>query len=251
MKMNNNDPHIVYLVEDDNSIRELLVFNLRNEGYDVRAFASGKMMFSNLHMLEAEAFVSLFILDILLPDMDGYDILLRLRQDQRFELSAFLMLTALSAEKDKLKGFAEGADDYLTKPFSMREFLARVNALIARSEQRLVLLGKREAEETAQTSVKLTHGPLSIDADIRRVFVGDNEVFLTKLEFDLLHFLLQHPEHVMTRDKLLEHVWGFDYVGETRTVDVHVRNLRRKLEVAGLKDELIETVRGVGYRLKA
>ena len=86
--------------------------------------------------------------------------------------------------------------------------------LIARSEQRLVLLGKREAEETAQTSVKLTHGPLSIDADIRRVFVGDNEVFLTKLEFDLLHFLLQHPEHVMTRDKLLEHVWGFDYVGD-------------------------------------
>ncbi|MDD2427243.1 MAG: response regulator transcription factor [Eubacteriales bacterium] len=245
-----NTSHLIYLVEDDNSIRELLVYNLKNEGYEVKAFASGRPMFSDLFSLDRDAFVNLFILDILLPDMNGYEILERLKTNQRFDLSSFLMLTALSSEKNKVDGFSKGADDYLTKPFGMKEFLARVRALISRSDQRLVLLGKRQAEEPEQELNLIRYGQIILDHDSRRVHIEEEEVFLTKLEFDLLHFLMQHPSHVMTRDKLLEHVWGFDYEGETRTVDVHVRNLRRKLEEAGLKDELIETVRGVGYRMK-
>lgn len=247
--MTNERRPVIYIVEDDDSIRELLSFNLENENYEVRAFARAGTLLEAVRVLPTDEFISLFLLDIMLPDMDGYEILRHLRRDPRFELSSFLMLTALSSEKNKLEGLDLGADDYITKPFGMRELLARVRRLIARTDQRLCLIGEREATASDQTTSQLRHGPLLLQPESRRLFIKGQEVETTRLEFDLLLFLMRHPGQVMTRDQILQHVWGFDFEGETRTVDVHVRNLRRKCEEAGLTAQVIDTVRGIGYRL--
>lgn len=247
---------IICLVEDDDSIRELLVFNLESEGYDVRSFSRGQKLFDMLMSFPEDQFVSLFILDIMLPDMDGYEILRRLRKDPRFELSSFLMLTALSSERNKLKGFDEGADDYLTKPFGMGELLARAHALLARSEQRLILAGrmnktseKDERKDTIEERI-IRHGEIVVNETRHRVWFNDQEVDMTRMEYNLLVFLLEHPGFVLSRDVLLARVWGYDYEGESRTVDVHIRGLRKKLEESNLSSDIIETVHGVGYRLK-
>jgi len=251
----NEKPRIICLVEDDDSIRELLVFNLESEGYDVRSFSRGQKLFDMLMSFPEDQFISLFILDIMLPDMDGYEILRRLRKDPRFELSSFLMLTALSAERNKLKGFDEGADDYLTKPFGMGELMARTHALLARSDQRLVLAGKLKKSDKIDRKDAIEEriirqGNIVVNETRHRVWFNDREVDMTRMEYNLLVFLLEHPGFVLSRDVLLARVWGYDYEGESRTVDVHIRGLRKKLEESDLNPDIIETVHGVGYRLK-
>lgn len=245
--------HTICLVEDDDSIRELLVFNLESEGDRVMAFARGADLFEALAALPADEVVSLFILDIMLPDMTGYDILKRLREDGRFDLASFLMLTALSSEQNKLAGFEGGADDYITKPFSMSELLARTRALIARSDQRYVLKGEREPDDrplSEDSEVVYSHAGIVVNDTRHRVWLAGQEVDLTRLEYQLLVYLLRHPGFVLSRDRLLSRVWGYDYSGESRTVDVHIRSLRRELEEHGLDPDVIETVHGIGYRLR-
>ena len=205
-------PRIICLVEDDDSIRELLVFNLESEGYDVRSFSRGQKLFDMLMSFPEDQFISLFILDIMLPDMDG------MRSsgacERPFELSSFLMLTALSSERNKLKGFDEGADDYLTKPFGMGELLARAHALLARSDQRLVLAGKLEKSEKVDRSDTIEervirHGRIVVNETRHRVWFNETEVDMTRMEYNLLVFLLEHPGFVLSRDVLLARVWGY------------------------------------------
>ncbi len=251
----NETQHMICLVEDDDSIRELLVFNLESDGYEVLSFSRGQQLFDRLTSLPDDQFISLFILDIMLPDMDGYEILRRLRKDPRFELSSFLMLTALSAERNKLKGFDEGADDYLTKPFGMGELLARTSALLARSDQRLVLAGRIELTEDKNRPPVIEeriihHGEIVVNETRHRVWFNESEVDMTRMEYNLLIFFLEHPGFVLSRDLLLARVWGYDYEGESRTVDVHIRGLRKKMEENNLDSDIIETVHGVGYRLR-
>ncbi|HNZ63768.1 MAG TPA: response regulator transcription factor [Bacillota bacterium] len=247
--------HIICLVEDDDSIRELLVFNLESEGHDVRPFSRGQHLLDSLASLPEDQFISLFILDIMLPDMDGYEILRHLRKDPRFDLSSFLMLTALSAERNKLRGFDEGADDYMTKPFGMGELIARTNTLLARGDQRLVLAGRAGQADTADRrkaieELIVRHGDIVVNETRRRVWFNGTETDTTRMEYNLLIFFLEHPGFVFSRDHLLSRVWGYDYEGESRTVDVHIHSLRKKLEESGLSPDLIETVHGVGYRLR-
>lgn len=248
---------LLFLVEDEAAIRELLQFNLESEGYEVRAYANATALLADARGLPESKFVSLFLLDVMLPDMDGFEALRRLRAIPRYSLSSFLMLTALSSEKDKVDGLDSGADDYLTKPFGMKELLARVRRLLDRTTERRILAGLQEGRITPKTGLAgqseaetcMTHGKLRLFPVQRRVYLEDKEVELTRLEFDFLLFLLRHPKQVLSRDQLLEHVWGFDFDGGSRTVDAHVRNLRRKLENAGLETQVIDTLRGVGYRL--
>ncbi len=230
-----NNPFIV-VVEDDATIAELIEFNLHNDGYITRSFGDGAGMLKVLPDLPP---VSLFVLDVMLPGMDGFEILKRLKQNPDTEEIPVLMLTARSTESDKVRGFTTGADDYLTKPFGIREFLARIEALIRRY-QRLTSLKTANSEASGAA--------VSIDDARHRVFRDGEEVEMTHREYELLKFLLQNRGIAFSRDELLNAVWGYDYYGETRTVDVHIRQLRRKLELDDSNPALIETVRGRGYR---
>lgn len=253
----------IILVEDDSVIAELVEFNLQNEGYKVRSFRDGASLFKNL--VDQNVEVAVFVLDIMLPGMDGFEICAKLRRDERYALTPVLMLTARGTESDKVKGLETGADDYLTKPFGMREFLARVQVLYRRNMQlhsvqdRPNSIGGVPVNSTKPLSGNsddtiLTH-PGMITAqgiridDIRhRVFKDDIEIEMTHREYELLKFLMIHRGVAYSRDDLLNYVWGYEYSGETRTVDVHIRQLRRKLEVDDAHPLLIETVRGRGYR---
>jgi DNA-binding response OmpR family regulator len=218
----------VLVVEDESSIASFVSLYLKNAGYGVRAVGTGV---EALAQVEADK-PSLIVLDLMLPDIDGIEVCRRIRQ--RHDLP-ILMLTARDEDIDKIVGLEVGADDYLTKPFNPRELVARVKSILRRSAPQ-----KRESE-TAQ----LTHGDLRIDAGRREVRVGDEEIQLAPKEFDLLWELLDHRGLVLTRDQLLERVWGYTFAGDTRTVDVHVRQLRRKLGDASP----IVTVWGVGYKV--
>lgn len=247
---------VIVLVEDDLGIAEMIEFNLQNEGYGTRSYRDGKSLFADLPDLPE---VALFILDLMLPDMDGFEICTRLRRDNRLEWVPILMLTARSAESDKVRGLESGADDYLTKPFGIREFLARVQSLIRRY-RKLSSLRESEPHEspvadltasrpaTATTAERVTSGNLVLDDTRHRVFKDGVELELTHREYELLKFLMLHRGVAYSRDDLLNYVWGYEYSGETRTVDVHIRQLRRKVEVDDANPQLIETVRGRGYR---
>lgn len=255
------DTQQVILVEDDAIIAELLMFNLKGEGYSPQAFRDGASLFQVIDQLPDPA---LFILDLMLPGLDGYEICRRLRTNARFELTPVLMLTARGTESDKIKGLDIGADDYLTKPFSMRELLARVNAQ-TRRYRKIRQSGAQANERTVNdtlpahmTTVSSTPGvvqPGQINSenilldDVRhRVFRDGHEIEMTNREYELLKHLMTHPGVAFSRDELLDRVWGYEYGGETRTVDVHIRQLRRKLEKNDADPILIETVRGRGYR---
>mgnify|MGYP002738674305 CR=1 FL=1 len=259
----NKKGHKICVVEDDISIRELIRFNLESEGYSVVAFEHGEEMFDYFEKFDDE--ISLFVLDVMLPGDDGFQLCRALRGLERFALSSFLMLTARSAEQDKLLGFSSGADDYLTKPFGMRELLARVRALVKRYEERCSLSdnepiiigsGDNDDESKADADDKVPHdgiyrvGPIVLDQPRYTVTFYDEEVEMTHREFELLLFFMRHTGFVFKREQLLDQVWGFDYPGETRTVDAHVRNLRRKFEEHDIDPAIIETVRGVGYRMR-
>jgi DNA-binding response OmpR family regulator len=218
----------VLVVEDEASIASFVALYLRNAGYEVRTAATGAEALSH----SAAGDISLIILDLMLPDIDGIDVCRRIRQRSEVPI---LMLTARDEDVDKIIGLEVGADDYLTKPFNPRELVARVKSILRRSAP------ERRAVESAQ----IAHGDLHVDAGRREVKVGDEEIQLAPKEFDLLWELLDHRGLVLTRDQLLERVWGYTFAGDTRTVDVHVRQLRRKLGDASP----IVTVWGVGYKV--
>jgi DNA-binding response OmpR family regulator len=218
----------ILIVEDESSIASFVALYLKNAGYSVRTVAKGA---DALDQVSADP-PSLTILDLMLPDIDGIEVCRRIRKTSDVPI---LMLTARDEDVDKIIGLEVGADDYLTKPFNPRELVARVKSILRRSTPE-----RRQAE-----SAVIRHGDLSIDAGRREVRVGEEEIQLAPKEFDLLWELLDHRGLVLTRDQLLERVWGYTFAGDTRTVDVHVRQLRRKLGDASP----IVTVWGVGYKV--
>jgi len=218
----------VLVVEDEASIASFVSLYLKNAGYDVRAVTTGS---AALTQVAAEQ-PALIILDLMLPDIDGIEICRRVRKTSDVPI---LMLTARDEDVDKIIGLEVGADDYLTKPFNPRELVARVKSILRRA-----VPDRREGE-----SKQIKHGDLEIDAGRREARVAGKEVQLAPKEFDLLWELLDHKGLVLTRDQLLERVWGYTFAGDTRTVDVHVRQLRRKLGEASP----IVTVWGVGYKV--
>ena len=219
---------LVMVIEDEKDIRDLVRYNLEKAGYRVAAASDGEEGLKMLFASRPDALV----LDLMLPGANGLEILRELRGEPTTHDLPVLVLTARSAEMDKLLGFEHGADDYLTKPFSPRELVARVKALVRRARP-------------SGMSPAMVAGPLTVDLDAREVRLEGVRLELTPREFDLLAFLVRHRGRVLSRDELLRKVWGYDFVGETRTVDVHVRRLRAKL---GDGQNWIETVLGSGYK---
>ena len=222
---------MIYCVEDERNIRELLIYTLETTGFKARGVGNGKELMKALK----EEIPELILLDIMLPGDDGYTILEQLKSMPSVKDVPVIMVTAKEAEFDKVKGLEGGADDYITKPFGMMEFVARVKAVLRRSA--------RQNEDK-----ELHYDELYLNVGRHEVRYREEKVDLTRKEFELLQYLLENKGLVMTRNQILCHVWGYDFDGETRTVDVHVRTLRQKLGEAG---NLIETVRGVGYRIGA
>lgn len=220
---------MIYCVEDEKNIRELLVYTLETTGFSARGMADAKELYSVLK----KELPSLILLDIMLPGEDGYSILSRLKSSPETKNIPVIMVTAKEAEFDKVKGLEAGADDYITKPFGMMEFVARVKAVLRRC-------GRKEENR------ELHCGSLKVFIGRHEVQLEGEKVELTRKEFELLQYLMENKGLVMSRNQILCHVWGYDFDGETRTVDVHVRTLRQKLGEAG---NMVETVRGVGYRI--
>ena len=222
----------ILVIEDERDLADLLAFNLEKEGYQALTAYSG---IEGLQLALREL-PDLVVLDQMLPGMMGTEVCSQLRRDARCGAVPVLMLTARGEEIDRVVGFEVGVDDYMVKPFSMRELLLRVRAILRRSSG--------EPIDTPQLEI----GPLRIDTESCRVTVAGAEVELTTTEFKLLQYLAQRPGRVLGRELLLQNVWGYNYVGDTRTVDTHVTRLRGKLGEAG---EMIRTVRGFGYKLEA
>lgn len=223
---------LVYCVEDDIGIRELILCALKSGGYDVFGFENETELMKNLK----EDIPSLILLDIMLPGQDGFSILEFLKNDSLYKDIPVIMLTAKSSELDKVKGLEMGADDYITKPFGIMELLSRIKAVLRRSG----------SNENLSQIIKIDK--LIIDMQKRTVFYDKNEVILTYKEFELLSYLGRHRGKAISREKLMINVWGFDYEGESRTVDAHIKTLRQKLETAGCSD-IVTTVRGYGYKI--
>jgi len=231
----------ILVVEDELVLRETLSYNLTKAGYEVTSAADGNAAVSQAQ----EDPPDLVLLDIMLPGMDGFEVCRVLRQDFN---GPILMLTARSDEVDKVVGLEVGADDYLTKPFSIRELLARVKAQLRRVR---VLREAYAADAKAAQSEQLVFGDLVVDLDRREVTLDGRPVALKPKEYELLSYMAQHEGRVLSRDKLLADVWGWDFTGGSRTVDVHVRWLREKVETEPSQPLRIVTVRGVGYRFEA
>lgn len=221
---------MIFIVEDDTDIREMESYALRSSGFDVCACGSGAELFEKLKGAEPQ----LVMLDIMLPGEDGLSILSRLRADAGTASVPVIMVTAKTGEIDKVRGLDQGADDYISKPFGVMELVSRVKALLRRA-------APRGAEHE-----KLVSGGIVIDCDKRAVTVDGREVELTFKEYELLYALMSNKGSVRSREKLISEVWGYDFAGETRTVDMHVKTLRQKLGESGRS---IVTVRNVGYRM--
>lgn len=221
---------MIYLVEDDDSIRELVLYTLHTTGFEAEGFRNAADFWQALE----KELPQLVLLDIMLPDEDGLHILKRLRAGAETADLPVMMLTAKSSEYDRVVGLDSGADDYMPKPFGMMELVSRVRALL------------RRAAKPAAEDKLFTAGSIAVDVKRRAVTVDGEPVILTYKEFELLCYLLENRGVVLSRDQILTKIWDYNYSGETRTVDVHIRTLRQKLGDAGA---LIETVRGVGYRL--
>jgi len=219
------------IVEDETTLRETLAYNLTQEGYQVTQTGNGA---DALELARADKF-DLIVLDIMLPDLDGLSFCRILRKEQA---TPIIMLTARGGEMDRIVGLESGADDYIVKPFSLGEFLARVRAVL------------RRTPSASLRTDRLESGDLALDLTARRVSVGGHEIKLSHKEFDLLSALVRNKGVVLSRDLLLEEVWGYDHVGDDRTVDVHVRWLREKIEADPSDPQRIVTVRGVGYRFE-
>ena len=229
----------ILVVEDEPALQDTLAYNLNRQGYSVQTSGDGKAALE----LAQEQKPDLVVLDIMLPSLDGFEVCRILRQQSN---TPILMLTARDDEIDRVIGLEMGADDYLTKPFSMREFLARVKALLRR--RRLDLSEVKNT--TPEYKEQLVYKNLIIDLSRREVCLNDNVLNLKPREYDLLLFLARHYRQVLTRELILERVWGWDYSGGSRTVDVHVRWLREKIEEDPAQPTRIITVRGGGYRFE-
>lgn len=222
----------VLIIDDEEHIVELIKYNLESNGFDTVEAYNGK---DGIRLAKAEK-PSLILLDLMLPIMDGLDVCKNLRRDEDTRSIPVIMLTAKSEEIDKILGLELGADDYITKPFSVRELVARIKAVLRRSGS--------ESEETSTYSF----ADVLIDYDKHQVTKNNEKVELTLKEYELLEILIRNKGKVLKRDVLLDKIWGYEYVGETRTVDVHIRHLRQKLEDDDRNPVYIETVRGIGYR---
>ena len=227
---------MIFCVEDDTSIRDLMVYALKTSGYDACGFNDGTELFEALGAAGESDLPELIMLDIMLPGEDGLEILRKLKENPVTSSIPVIMATAKGTEFDKVIGLDTGADDYLTKPFGMMEMNARVKAVLRRS-------GAKE-----ENSNIIEQGNLKINMESHTVTVGEDKVNLTLKEFEILHLFMQNTDRVFTRDELLSSVWGMNYTGETRTVDVHIGTLRTKIGEYGKR---IETVRGVGYRFRS
>lgn len=223
----------ILVIDDEQNILNVVTAYLRAEGYSVHTAADGPTGLEAAQTLQPD----LIVLDVMLPGLDGIELLTRLRRESDVYV---IMLTAKSEETDKIVGLSVGADDYLTKPFSPRELAARVKAAMRRYSK---------PANNADKKV-LTFAHLRIDLDARRVWKDNEPVELTAIEFDLLHALAEHPGRVLSREQLLERVWGHDFYGEDRVVDVHLGHIRKKTEIDPANPQLIVTVRGVGYRFE-
>jgi DNA-binding response OmpR family regulator len=228
-------PAKILVVDDEPSVTDLLAYNLRKAGYEPLIAATGREALR----LARHAQPDLILLDLMLPEIDGLDVCRELRKTSA---TPVIMLTARGEEIDRVVGLELGADDYVAKPFSVRELLARVKAVLRRAQP----------AEAESTSNRVLHAPggLSLDPETRLAHIGQTPIELTKLEFDLLHLLVANAARVLTRERLLEQAWGYDYVGDTRAVDSAIKRLRAKLRAANPAADSIESVRGVGYRLR-
>lgn len=221
---------MIWCVDDDSTIRDIEVYTLEQTGFQARGFADGASLFEALKKETPE----LIVLDIMLPGMDGVEILKKLRTDPKYQEIPVIMATAKGTEMDKISGLNSGADDYLVKPFGVMEMVARVNAVLRRAAK-------------APPASQFTVGRIVLKEKEHIVIADGNNVELTHKEFDMLRFFMQNPGIVLSRDALMRAIWGVDYIGETRTVDMHIKTLRQKLGSAGSQ---IKTVIGVGYRLE-
>jgi DNA-binding response OmpR family regulator len=225
--------HRILVVDDEPSVSDLITYNLRKALYDVQVAADGR---AALH-LAREYNPDLILLDLMIPEIDGMDVCRELRKTSSVPV---IMITARGEEIDRVLGLEIGADDYITKPFSVRELMARIKAVLRRASK----------EDQVEPSM-LLRGPgnLLMDVERRSVVVNDLPIELTRLEFDLLHRLLINPGRVLTRERLLEQAWGYEYVGDTRAVDSAIKRLRAKLRATSTEADCIESVRGLGYRI--
>lgn len=221
----------ILVVDDEEHIVELIKFNLENNGYNVICADNG----NDALKLARNEVPQLVLLDLMLPGIDGYDVCREIRRDASISYMPVIMTTAKGEELDKILGLELGADDYITKPFSVRELVARVKAVLRRT--------KTQYEDKIYKI-----GDITIDFQKHEVVKSDVKVELTLKEFELLQILIKNKGRVMTRDFLLDKVWGYEYIGETRTVDVHIRHLRQKIENDDKNPKYIETIRGIGYR---
>ncbi|WP_027623337.1 response regulator transcription factor [Clostridium lundense] len=221
----------ILIIDDEEHIRELLKFNLESNGYNTICAEDG-IQAIKIAKLERPA---LILLDLMLPGMDGYDVCKEIRKDNNISTTPIIMLTAKSEELDKVLGLELGADDYITKPFSVRELMARVKAVLRRTSIQLV-------------DRCFKFGNIMIDFEKHEVAKDNEKIDLTLKEFELLEILIKNKGRVLTRDFLLDKIWGYEYIGETRTVDVHIRHIRKKVEDDDKSPKYIETIRGVGYR---
>ena len=224
----------ILVVEDELSISELIKFNLEKSGYEVFVADTGTMA---LELVEQFTY-SLMLLDLMLPGVDGLEVCRKVKLNNKTASLPIIMLTARNEEIDKIIGLELGADDYMTKPFSPRELLARVKAVLRRSAK------------DPQAEGELVVGPLKINFNNYEIFLGITKLELTPKEYELLKLFMTNIGKAYSREQLLEKIWGYDYYGDTRTVDVHIRHLRVKLEGEPKVAEAIETVRGIGYRLR-
>ena len=221
---------MIWCIDDDNTIREIEVYTLEQTGFTARGFADGVSM---LEALKTEI-PELIVLDIMMPELDGIEVLKRLRSDPKYKDIPVIMATANGTEMDKIGGLNSGADDYLVKPFGVMEMVARVNAVL------------RRTTKVVYTD-DITVGAITLKEKEHKVIVNSKKIELTHKEFEMLKFFMLNPGIVFSRDRLMSEIWGMDYIGETRTVDMHIKTLRQKLGNAGSQ---IKTVIGVGYRLE-
>lgn len=237
-------PETILIVEDEPSLQETLAYNLEKQGYIVESAGDGRTALETARRLRPD----LIVLDIMLPALDGVEVCKTLRrEDFQFPI---IMLTARDDEIDRVVGLEVGADDYLTKPFSMRELIARVKAQLRRTQVIREELERIKVDVPASNQEVLTFDNLSINITRREVMLNNAPMALKPQEYDLLLFFAEHKGHMLSREFVLERVWGWDYVGDSRTVDVHVRWLRQKIETDPANPTRIVTVRGGGYRFE-
>ncbi len=227
----------ILVVDDEPHITELIQFNLELNDYNVEVANNGK---EAIEKARKDLF-DLIILDVMLPFVDGFGVLKILKKDERYIDVPIIMLTAKNSEADKVLGLETGADDYLTKPFSIKELMARINVLLRR-------VRKSQSQSKSKDLINIKN--LSIDNTSHTVSVNGNEIELTLKEFDILLILCQNEGNVVKRDELLDKVWGYEYFGDSRAIDVHIRHIRKKINDYDNEHDYIETIRGIGYKIR-